>query len=1423
MVLVSGLCKALRQQRGRGKNPAPRPRAKRRPEEPSQALEFARSVGALVLGLALASIYGALVLLVQGHDVWYCLCITIILGAGLGLGMAFSRNTRMIVLLALPYFFTREGKILIVMLALCMTVQGPGTNVLNNVSQLAKALSCGAELAQNQTAERLERAKEPLLNLQNKIKDIGQNAKVVSDRVRKFVRSIMGSTRHVARILHNVWLWLSKVGDVCNKELGSPYHSCVRTIEKAKDDCERALPLLFFICYVVLGFKWLCNVADVVAGLFCIIPQYIQEFVRANVAAPITDALNHIRKEFEFNISVVHHFNVSLNASKSLGQVSRDIMEAVQLHLEPYHHGLEVFSYISFWAILYLCFHAMWYRRRYLWDDTFDNVYITRRFVELDLRRAEQGRPTVLPLTAWERGRYIPPAALWLSKKERKQYGIQLMGLLRHVLLGFSIILADYSIFWLLDLFRHQLSAEIVARAPSTVAVSVNGTGYTSEIFQDLVSAFNALQEGKVSVLSQVCLIEPVEPDHNTYITIGILYGLWLFITIFGSYMARLRQAVCAAYYPSREQERMIFLHNIILARREWMALALRSSGTQSTADGRKSKLFLILISRFPALARLSRFFGIEQKHCLACGAVEQPGFSACITPSCRGLYCRECSRALNNTCSVCMATLNYPGSVDEEMDSSDEEMLDYKEQAESKDSELREVVARWPPSPSHHVLLGNVTEHGEHHDSTSVGSRAASHRSQLQEEPSAGTETRRRKKRPNTTLKRVVVAVLPGPCSRFLWGRPAEHRCSKIFLGAGFGMLLSLGLCQLLIMPLDLSESYRVKLTWGLTGVTALGWATSPHFRCANLLMVPKCLGKEGRLYVLSFVFAAIYHGPVANLWHNLMEAKRSMDCVVDLQVNHTTGLWEVSTSPLRRVMEELVRSGETLNTEMQNLSRAFVELNDQVASDEGFNLRQDKDKGTQPARSTQELYERKTKHRCATVLESGRQRCLDYFKQLHRTCLEKVSMPLINHILCLPMRLGFLCQAVNLMSSWCEERIPVDSNFGKVFDQVNDSVQSLGQEFTASIVYKEEHQEMLVGINIVEQLQEEVTSQLREEGARLGLAVSFFRLLLSFTFLFVFFSAFYYTYRYCHDIGFDNCYITTYFRQIDARRGEQNKRTLLPLLRDEASAFVFPCRLALQRPELKYMVMELLRCIPLLLFLIFVCGLDHFIFGVLSIIQNHSFVQYSYQTSHHMSVTVMGTSLMAQLLRSTIGALNTSFDTQVETSNRACLPKPHGMTREQYLNTCLPLVALALLCLAQVYPFRLRRAIAAFYFPKREKTRVLFLYNKLLRQRKNFFQLQRRRIARRARQPPGLGTSLLEWCSQHWPWLRRCQRRSCTLCGTPGTPWHQVCPAPDCGALYCDRCWTEAGGTCLACSPEEPELVQDSSDDEEEPGYAG
>ncbi|XP_040395233.1 E3 ubiquitin-protein ligase DCST1 isoform X2 [Cygnus olor] len=687
--------------------------------------------------------------------------------------------------------------------------------------------------------------------------------------------------------------------------------------------------------------------------------------------------------------------------------------------------------------------------------------------------------------------------------------------------------------------------------------------------------------------------------------------------------------------------------------------------------------------------------------------------------------------------------------------------------------------------------------------------------------ESMAGTEAQWRQKPPNTTLKRAVVTLLPTSCSQFLWSRPDQHRGTKFFLGASIGSLLGLGLCQLLIVPMNLTETRKVQLTCGLAGVTVLGWATSPHVRCASLLVAPKFLGKEGRVFVLSFVLAAIYNGPVANVWHNLDEVIRAVGCVTELQVNHSRHLWRVSTVPLRMVMEDMVRSGQRLNAETQNISRAFVGLNEEVASEEGYDLKQGERTDSQATLSTQKLYEMKTKLRCTYVVDQAMQRCRDWFNTKHKACMALIVVPLISHLLCLPMKFKFLCHIVKVMHSWCWDRIPVEGNFGQMYDMLNNSVNNLSQHFSAKVVFQEEHHEMLVGINVSgEQIVEEVTSQIRQHSARLGQAVSFFRLLLSFTFLLVFISAFSYTKKYCQDICFDNLYITTYFRQIDARRKKQNKRTLLPLRRAEIPAVIFPCRLAMQPRELQS-VLELLECIPPLLLLLLAWGLDHTLYTMLSIIHQHSFVQYSFRSSHHLSVHVTGTSLMARLLRSTIGSLNTSSDTELETSNFACLPQPRGMTRQQYMDSCLPLAVLVLLCLLQVYMYRLRRAIAAFYFPKREKSRVLYLYNKLLRQRQCFVRLQRKRIARRARRYPALGTSLLEWCCRRWPRLHRWVRRPCTVCGEPESSRdHQACPSPACGASYCRPCWRDVGRVCPACTPGDHGLSEDSSEEQE--GYA-
>ncbi len=57
--------------------------------------------------------------------------------------------------------------------------------------------------------------------------------------------------------------------------------------------------------------------------------------------------------------------------------------------------------------------------------------------------------------------------------------------------------------------------------APVTVAVQVNGSGYASDIFRDLVASLDVLQGGNVTVISRKCLLEPSEPNSITCFILG--------------------------------------------------------------------------------------------------------------------------------------------------------------------------------------------------------------------------------------------------------------------------------------------------------------------------------------------------------------------------------------------------------------------------------------------------------------------------------------------------------------------------------------------------------------------------------------------------------------------------------------------------------------------------------------------------------------------------------------------------------------------------------------------------------------------------------------------------------------------------------------------------------------------------------------
>ncbi|XP_016343564.1 DC-STAMP domain-containing protein 2 [Sinocyclocheilus anshuiensis] len=230
------------------------------------------------------------------------------------------------------------------------------------------------------------------------------------------------------------------------------------------------------------------------------------------------------------------------------------------------------------------------------------------------------------------------------------------------------LIAVDLMVFWVFELVHHQAQGEIVTQAPVVVAVTVNGSGYASDIFRDIAASFDVLQKGKMTVLSKKCLMKPLEPDYMRYLLIGLLYGFTLFIVIAGGYVKRLQRFVC---------KRIQYLHRHILTQRGSLGKALLRAVQRNSIDQQHDGIILTLAKHLPGGAIIARLLDIGKESCVACGKVlktrgHDDEVHICPTPRCTGHYCSLCFRLMGKLCAFCTAPLTF--HEDQELDSSDEE-----------------------------------------------------------------------------------------------------------------------------------------------------------------------------------------------------------------------------------------------------------------------------------------------------------------------------------------------------------------------------------------------------------------------------------------------------------------------------------------------------------------------------------------------------------------------------------------------------------------------------------------------------------------------------------------------------------------------------------------------------------------------------
>ncbi|XP_037639479.1 DC-STAMP domain-containing protein 2 [Sebastes umbrosus] len=650
-------------------------------------LSLVRNLAPFALGLLLATLYGLIALFLQKQPLWLCVYTTLTLAVLAAFSMGLFASVRANIMVMLPSLCSARGRNVILLVFASVLLSGPITNTLENTERAATSLLCGAELAANQTQELMERANTPLFAALDRIRAIGSNAHAVAGRVKKFIYALTSSFRHIARILRNVLHFLVDIGDLCNDTLGSPYRKCRALFADARHDCNNLLGEFRFICEIVDAFLPLCNLARA-TELFCIIPSYIASQLRKRLAAPTIAAFERLRREFDFNISASVTYDLDTNSSRSLHQVSQDILAEISSDLQVFQKLIEPLIYGSLLLLVWSYLRAVWYKRRYLRELDFDNVYISAQFKKLDEQVTSQGGASVLPITRKEAKTYITPLSFHLTSRERRAVLVGVVSVFRHLVMGGVLVALDFLVFWMLDQVQQQVKVDIVARAPVTVAVRVNGSGWASDIFRDVVASFDILQRGKITVISRKCLPEPSEPDYFTCFILGFLLGLALLVSLTGGFMQRCRRLACSSYHPERELERIRFLRQQILDQRRAVGKALKRSAARSRADGGgcggggggESRLQTLLL-RLPGGAHLSHLLGLASVTCLSCGdVVRQDNMAACKVSQCPGVYCLPCFHSLGNTCGVCARPLtsqeDREEDNEEELDSSDDEQL---------------------------------------------------------------------------------------------------------------------------------------------------------------------------------------------------------------------------------------------------------------------------------------------------------------------------------------------------------------------------------------------------------------------------------------------------------------------------------------------------------------------------------------------------------------------------------------------------------------------------------------------------------------------------------------------------------------------------------------------------------------------------
>ncbi|XP_055341806.1 DC-STAMP domain-containing protein 2-like [Paramacrobiotus metropolitanus] len=634
----------------------------------------------------------------------------LIAGNVLTLGLAFSDPVRCIALLIVPSVCTGKGRTALLATAMVMTFNGPAMNAGENAMRLAGTIQCGQELLRNTTIEVIKEALTPIRTIYAVLKKVVKELAELAKKIKAAFLAVVKVFRDIVDSIKQAFAWLASVVEECNERVGTPAKKCYKSIDEAVEKCEVALGKTFsWLCYVAHVAYIACAAMSLVVAL-CNLPKAVSENILEPIKKLVKTLVAKIKYQLYVKIAFSHHMNYTLEQSKSVTDIRKDIMDEIRQRVDIFDLTLEWTDVVLFLIIFTIVWKAFWYRQRYLTQDRYDNIYITFTVRDIDERRLDLGKETLLPLRHDEKKIYVKTNAWSFAHAEKKKLFSSLAFFSGPAMQAVFYMFMDTTLFWLLKTIRKYGAFDAEIEIPASIELHVRGSGFLARMYRTIIKAFKPLLKLMPRVDTTPCLPVASIPDYNRYKLILFLLWLVLLLIVGEAYGLRFRHVICSWFAPHREKERAIWLYNNILRQRggfvKFMRRRLREKYgiekfTKSAAE--KTSLIEYLATKSEFLRQIFKFFGYtEKKFCIVCS---KPGFQDdyetfkhCQTPGCKGIYCDDCFRDLHNMCTICMHPIEYGDLSDlsEELDSSDEEeILRKREEARLRAMQLRAMQRR--------------------------------------------------------------------------------------------------------------------------------------------------------------------------------------------------------------------------------------------------------------------------------------------------------------------------------------------------------------------------------------------------------------------------------------------------------------------------------------------------------------------------------------------------------------------------------------------------------------------------------------------------------------------------------------------------------------------------------------------------------